>query len=153
MHLLAVAWLTLLPLPVGAEAIEAARRQATYDHNPIPLATLAFQLRDGLTPHEVRQLVGNVLLFFPLGVYAPALWRPMRSVGALVAAAVALSALVELIQLRLATSYGFPVRVADVDDVLLNAAGATLGWLAWQALTRRPIESKRHAIRPAPDRS
>lgn len=153
MHLLAVAWLTLLPLPVGADAIEAARRQATYDHNPVPLATLAFQLRDGLTTHEIRQLVGNVLLFFPLGVYGPALWRPMRSVGALLVAAAALSALVELVQLGLATSYGFPVRVADVDDVLLNAAGAALGWLAWQAPMRRPIESKRHAVRPAPDRS
>ena len=147
-----MAWLTLLPLPVGAEAIEAARRQATYDHNPIPLATLAFQLRDGLTPHEIRQLLGNLLLLLPLGVYGPALWRPMRAVGVLVGVAVAVSALVELAQLGLATSYGFPVRVADVDDVLLNAGGAALGWLTWQALTRRPIESKRHAVRAAADR-
>jgi glycopeptide antibiotics resistance protein len=148
-----VAWLTFLPLPVGAEAIEAARRQATYDHNAVPLATLAFQLRDGLTPHEIRQIVGNVMLLLPLGVYGPAVWRPMRRAAVVLLVAAAASALVELGQLGLATSYGFPVRVADVDDVLLNAIGAVGGWLIWVAAVGRPIESTRHAVRHAPDRS
>jgi glycopeptide antibiotics resistance protein len=118
----------------------------------VPLATLAFQLRDGVTAHETRQLLGNLLLLLPLGVYGPALWRPMRSAAVVLVVAASVSALIELGQLGLAASYGFPVRVADVDDILLNTLGAVLGWAVWSGVGSRPIESCRHAVRPASDR-
>jgi glycopeptide antibiotics resistance protein len=122
-----VAWLTFLPLPLTAEQVAAARAVATSDHNPLPLATLAFQLDGGLTRFEVRQIVGNLLLLLPLGVYAPMLARPMRSPIAVLLLAAGTSTAIELGQLAIATAYGFPVRVADVDDVLLNPRRA--GWL------------------------
>jgi glycopeptide antibiotics resistance protein len=153
LHLAVVAWLTLLSLPITPEAIATARAFATYEHNPVPFATLAFQLDGGVTGFELRQLVGNVLLLLPLGIYGPMLWRPMRSAVPLLLTAVAISASIELGQLALSAAYGFPVRVADVDDVLLNTAGAGLGYIGWRLWPRqRPIESERHAVRHAADR-
>jgi glycopeptide antibiotics resistance protein len=147
-----VAWLTLLPLPIGSAAIEAARAMATYDHNAVPFATLATQLDGGLTQFELRQVAGNLLLLLPLGVYGPILWPAMRSVVVTAIVAAGVAGAIELAQLALATAYGFPVRVADVDDVLLNTFGALIGFVAWRIWPRGPIESRSDAVRDSADR-
>jgi glycopeptide antibiotics resistance protein len=149
-HLAAVAWLTLLQLPIGPEAIAAARAAATYEHNPVPFATLAFQLDDGLSRFEMRQILGNLLL--PLGIYGPIGSARLRSVVAVGLLAAAVSTLIELAQLAVATAYGFPVRVADVDDVLLNTLGALAGYAMWRLWRAGSLESEADAVRHAPDR-
>jgi glycopeptide antibiotics resistance protein len=141
-------------VPLSPDDLAVARAFATYDHNPVPFATLALQFDGGITRFELRQLVGNLGLLLPLGIYAPMLRRPMRSAPAVLVLAAGVSAAIELGQLSIATAYGFPVRVADVDDVLLNTIGALVGYAAWRLWTARrgPIESQGHAVRHAPDR-
>jgi glycopeptide antibiotics resistance protein len=141
-------------LPIGAEAIAAARAAATYDHNAVPFATLAFQLDGGVSRFELRQIVGNLLLLLPVGIYGPMRWPALRSLPALALVAAGGSAVIELAQLGIATGYGFPVRVADVDDVLLNTTGAVIGFVGWRLWRSGsgPLESDADAVRHAPDR-
>jgi len=84
----------------------------------VPLRTTLGQLRLGAWPF-VYHVVGNLIWFVPLGfvVQKKPVW------AALVAGAL-LSAAIEGLQWALMT--GMP----DVDDVLLNAAGALVGRLA-----------------------
>ena len=151
MHLGAVLLLTFLPLPIGAQAIAEARAAATYDHNAVPLATLHFQLDGGITPFELRQLVGNLVLLLPLGIYGPILWPRLRSLPAILLVGAALSALIEVGQLAVATVYGFPVRVADVDDVLLNTIGVLAGYVLWRVWSATPSIDSDHAVRGSAD--
>lgn len=66
----------------------------------------------------VFNLVGNVLLFFPLPFLLRWLGLPVwKTLGA----AIVLSVLIEYLQ------YQFRVGVADIDDVLLNTLGAMFG--------------------------
>jgi glycopeptide antibiotics resistance protein len=150
-HLLAVAALTFLPLPIGAEAIAEARAAAIVDHNPILFATLRFQLEGGVTSFELRQLVGNFLLLLPLGIYGPILSPRLRSLPAILVVGAGLSAAIELGQLAVATAYGFPVRVADVDDVLLNTLGVLAGYLLWRAWSATASVDSDHALRGSAD--
>jgi glycopeptide antibiotics resistance protein len=143
--------LTFLPLPIGTEAIAAARAAAIVDHNTIPLANLRFQLDGGISPFELRQIVGNFLLLLPFGIYGPILVPRLRSLLATVLVGAAISALIELGQLAVATAYGFPVRVADVDDVLLNTAGVLTGYLLWRAWTATASVDSDHAVRRSAD--
>jgi glycopeptide antibiotics resistance protein len=143
--------LTFLPLPIGTEAIAAARAAAIVDHNAIPLANLRFQLDGGISPFELRQIVGNVLLLLPFGIYGPILAPRLRSLLAIVLAGATISALIELGQLAVATAYGFPVRVADVDDVLLNTAGVLIGYLLSRAWTASASVDSDHAVRGSAD--
>jgi len=147
-HVLVVAWFVFLPLPIGESALDAARAAATVDHNSVPFATLGRQLRGGLRPFEVQQWVGNVLLLLPLGVYGPLRWPSLRSLPVVVLAGAVASGMIELGQLGLATGYGFPIRVADIDDVLLNTLGVALGWVMWRLFARdaeaRWVESAAH---------
>jgi glycopeptide antibiotics resistance protein len=143
--------LTFLPLPIGTEAIAEAKAAAISDHNAVPLATLRRQLAGGITPFELRNLVGNVLLLLPLGIYGPILTPRLRSVVAIVLVGAGLSALIELGQLAVATAYGFPVRVADVDDVVLNTLGVLAGYLLWRAWSAMASVDSDHAVRGSAD--
>ena len=67
---------------------------------------------------------GNVLLFFPLGILIPLIWRRLRFWNViLIAIAVSLS--IEVLQ-YVSRAWG-SYRLADINDVILNTFGACLG--------------------------
>lgn len=98
----------------------------------VPLAGTTEVLRISGDPRVVARIVGlNILLFVPLGLSVALLLDRRRVLGATLVGA-ALSILVEAGQLVLPVA-----RSTDVDDVLLNTAGAALGAAAATALRRR----------------
>lgn len=106
--------------------------QQLRDHlNPIPLRTIGLYLRllePPIRPHLVRlahvNLLGNILLFIPLGLLPPLLSSKMQRFWKVALLAAGIMAAVELAQMLLL------VGTCDVDDLILNVAGAALGyWL------------------------
>jgi glycopeptide antibiotics resistance protein len=71
----------------------------------------------------VRNARGNVMLFFPLGILIPLVWRRLRFWSG-IQIAIALSSSIELVQYL---SRAWSNRSADVNDVVLNVLGASLG--------------------------
>jgi len=65
----------------------------------------------------ISNLIGNMLLFMPMAVFLPCLFRPMRKLWVFALAMVVLLVAVEALQLLLSCGS------CDVDDVLLNFAG------------------------------
>lgn len=74
----------------------------------------------------LANLLGNVLVFVPMGVLLPDLFGKLRRFFPFLSMVSAIVLAVELCQL--VTGLG----VCDVDDVLLNLLGAVLGYLAWK---------------------
>ncbi|MFJ3908894.1 MULTISPECIES: VanZ family protein [Streptomyces] len=94
---------------------------------------------DGTSTIEaVRQLGGNVLLGVPFGVLLPVLLPPARGLLRVGAVTVCLMTLVELVQGALVTG-----RVFDIDDVILNTAGALLGYLLIGRRLGRAVHPRR----------
>jgi glycopeptide antibiotics resistance protein len=71
----------------------------------------------------VRNARGNFLLFFPLGILIPLVWTRLRFWSGM-QIAIAVSCGIELVQ-YLSRAWGH--RTADVNDVILNVLGASLG--------------------------
>ena len=67
---------------------------------------------------------GNILLFFPLGILLPLVWRRLHFWGGL-GIATALSISIELLQ-YFSRAWG-SYRTADINDVVLNVFGAGVG--------------------------
>jgi glycopeptide antibiotics resistance protein len=88
--------------------------------------------------HNAR---GNVMLFFPLGILIPLVWRHLRFWRG-IQIAIALSFSIELLQ-YLSSAWG-SYRSADVNDVILNVLGACLG-LALVSLLRFRRVTRVHA--------
>ncbi|HEU4747928.1 MAG TPA: VanZ family protein [Gemmatimonadaceae bacterium] len=82
----------------------------------------------------VQNAAGNVLLFFPLGILLPLVWRHLRFWRG-IQIAIALSISIELIQ------YLSGYRSADINDVILNVLGACLGLLLVYRLPWRQSNS------------
>lgn len=82
---------------------------------------------------------GNLLLFLPFGWLVPLIWKKWDRLPRVACAALALSFLIEASQL-------LNNRFSDVDDLIINTAGALLGYLLFR-LTARPAD------RPRPETS
>ena len=70
----------------------------------------------------IYNLVGNIVMFIPLGFFLSALWENLRSFWRCMAAVALIMSAVELAQLL--TLRGF----CEIDDVLLNLLGAAIGF-------------------------
>ena len=87
-----------------------------------------FQTWIGLDPSDPRSVlyqVGNVVLFLPFGLFPPLLWRRYGWRRALLVG-ICVTLGIESWQLLVG-------RTFDVDDLILNTAGASLGWILWRA--------------------
>ena len=73
--------------------------------------------------HAIRNLSGNLFLFFPAGFYLPFFARKMNKIGIYSMVMAAVIIIVELIQL--ATKSGS----LDIDDFILNYVGALIGFI------------------------
>jgi hypothetical protein len=102
-------WLTLMP---GSGA------------GIVPGRVSLIPLRDLLTMGPLG-IVANLLIFAPLGFFAPVRFAALASVPRVLALGAGCSVLVETAQYVLRLD-----RVSSVDDVLVNAAGAALAALA-----------------------
>ena len=74
----------------------------------------------------LRNLAGNVVLFIPLGYLLPWQWAHLRKFWRHILWMCAVISLVEVLQW--ATGLGW----CDVDDLLLNVAGTSIGFLLWK---------------------
>lgn len=106
--------------------------------NFIPLRSIGFYLSGiDLQPYSEREiiilsfgftnLVGNIVLFIPLGVYF-ALFHESYGIRKNVLAVCFISMAAEIVQ------YILKMGIADVDDVILNTLGGFIGVIAYQAL-------------------
>jgi glycopeptide antibiotics resistance protein len=72
-----------------------------------------------------RQVLGNLVMLLPLGIYLPILYK--RISGFLTVSLVCMLFSITIELLQLITSY----RSADIDDVFLNTIGASVGFIVY----------------------
>jgi glycopeptide antibiotics resistance protein len=129
LHITLTIGFTIFPIPISGQDYYRRTRGLSED-NLIPFATIAAQLR-GLSVDTVRQLGGNLVALTPLGIYGPALWPALRDWRRFLLVAVAMAVAIETAQLLGSLAEGFTYRVTDVDDAIMNAAGAMAAFAIW----------------------
>lgn len=140
-YLVALLYVVLF-LPVGVRPDDAMPAWSAV--NLIPARTIVGIVQDhrGMVGW---QLVGNVVLFVPLGFLLPLLSTRCRRGATTAVAALAVSVSIELVQFAMLITL-VSRRSTDVDDVLLNVAGAGLGHLLWRG-TRARARARRSRVR------
>lgn len=66
----------------------------------------------------------NIVMFLPLGIVTPCIWKKCESVRYTVRLGFAVSLLIECSQI-------FNGRATDIDDLIANTSGACLGYVIW----------------------
>jgi len=148
-YLLGLATLTLAPTHASRARKAELRADSTAGIELQPnlsSLTCSSERRPGVSGNRgfcMDNAAGNVLLFLPLGVMLPLVFRRLRIWQGLLIA-IALSSGIELAQ-YFTRAWGSN-RSADVNDVILNSVGAIIG-LAVASLLRL-----RQRIRPTAPR-
>lgn len=107
---------------------------------------------DSLHQEDARTLVrlhgGNFLLAVPFTLLGPMLWPGLRRWWKALLLGLGMSLSIELVQFALGRIVGDYYRSVDIDDVILNVAGAMLGYGLYVWGRRRPSQPRRLTAAP-----
>ena len=110
------------------------QQQLAENINLVPLVTLKryWQLLQGsdgaLVRHAFINLGGNVVMFVPLGALLPGVFPRLRKFWKTFFFSGALIVTIEIVQ------YFTLLGTCDIDDLILNLAGVTLGYLLYRCI-------------------
>ena len=123
---------------LGEDGFHISFENTRQNVNFVPFETVRLYLRmlqngasEQLLRHAFINLVGNVVMFVPLGWLLPAVWEKLRCFFKSFFLAAAMICAVEAVQF--ATDLGS----CDIDDLILNLAGITLGYSLWRLTHRK----------------
>lgn len=127
----------LLQLP-DTQPNEMYKSLLEANTNLTPLYTIKLYLRVlrnstdiALLRHAVINLVGNVVMFIPLGVFLPGIFIKRPNCFKVLFAVALMIIFVELIQLFSL------LGSCDIDDLILNLSGASIGYGVWKLKRRK----------------
>ena len=101
-----------------------------WEFNLIPLVDILNSPRE-----YIINTVLNIMLFIPLGFLIPAIWNEYRSIKKVFLIGIGLSLIIEILQI-------FTFRLTDIDDLITNTLGTTIGY----SFSRRLSENFRLKI-------
>lgn len=78
------------------------------------------------------QYILNLILFLPIGILPPLLWRQFQKPRNIILLGFLLSLFIEIAQL-------FNFRTTDIDDLIMNTLGAAVGYLITTLFLKRDI--------------
>jgi glycopeptide antibiotics resistance protein len=98
-----------------------------YSVQPIPFKTIFGYVREVIARRwmlglAIRNVLGNFILFYPMGIFLPCLFRNVRTVKKSLLISLCTILSVEIVQLV------FRLGIFDIDDLILNITGWILGY-------------------------
>lgn len=100
--------------------------------NLVPLRTITLYLESDLGRVARINLLGNLALLVPFGALGPLLWKRLDSWRMVLGVGVATSVIIEVLQFGRRFVNLLPdMRSTDIDDIILNAIGALVGYGAF----------------------
>lgn len=136
LYLVLVSALTLIPTHI----MKGLRHPSLSDINFVPVFNTIKSMQH--TPANMQHfmvrfwlenIIGNVFLLFPLGIFLPLLSVRFRSMKLMVFTALGCSLFIETFQFI--SRYIGSFRTCDIDDVILNTLGAALGYVGYRIIT------------------
>jgi len=92
-----------------------------------------FKIFDTINRYSIfsKQTIGNAIMLLPLGIFLPLLNKRLRKFSSFFfVLLISLTVSIGIEVLQLATNY----RSTDIDDVILNTAGACVGFILFQCI-------------------
>ena len=102
--------------------------------NAVPFRTMFSYIRaneyaSGWDSISLVNLLGNVFVFSPIGIFVPLLWKRLRSFSKIAFIGLGVTCFIETFQY-------FIGRSTDIDDIILNTVGVLIGYIAYVGLRK-----------------
>lgn len=111
-------------LYASSDMIQTAQQRISNGHGIKlkPFGTILVYLKKFPSQTFVANIIGNIILFIPIGFFLPLLWQKWQAFWKIMIVAFLFPVMIETAQLFI------PRRFVDIDDVILNALGIMLGY-------------------------
>ena len=126
--------ITLFPIPIQPQAIEMLR-EIHITNNYTPFKSIISNIVEAT--HWIvwfKMVIGNILLFMPLGFYLPLIVKKHVNVWKVIIIGFCVSLCIEVMQMFISLLINCRYKAFDVDDLLLNTAGTALGYMIFELL-------------------
>lgn len=130
-YILALVSVTIFPISIGNNKTQFSN----IGYNLIPLSSILNLTSDKYTiSFFIKQVVGNIILFIPLGLYLSSIkkyfsFKKILLIGFIVSMGIEITQTI--------TSYlGLNIKIVDIDDVVLNLLGIMVGFLMFISYKR-----------------
>ena len=149
-YLVVVAAVTIIPTHIS----RLSRSHLTHVNLvPLDYSFKCFMQDRAAHPHLtafcLRNTLGNIALFLPLGILLPLLFARLRSLLRVLTIAFCLSLSIETIQFF--SRFIGSLRAVDIDDVLLNTLGACLGFAIYRyVIQKSEVRDQRSEVERKP---
>lgn len=135
-YAVAVVSVTFFPFPFQPRLLQSLRQMGNPPNNFIPFRDIYMMATHDSLHDFIRQVGGNVVLFFPFGFLLPLLSRRASKFRKALIVGMVCSAGIELMQLVLDTLLGYNYRTCDIDDFILNTCGFIIGYIVLSIVKR-----------------
>ena len=119
------------------DSLDFLRDSGDARYNFVPLKTIRWYLElpkittdSYLLRHGYINLIGNIVMFIPLGLLLPKVCKPMKQFWTFLLSAIVGIVAMEVLQLLSG------LGICDVDDLILNLFGAMIGYLFYRIFTK-----------------
>jgi glycopeptide antibiotics resistance protein len=126
---LAMISITLFPIPLYYFNEEVPEMMKAH-YNFVPLDSIYDTLTQAVSVDvALKQVLGNMVLFFPLGFLVPLRWSYFMTMRRVLLLGLFTSCVIEFLQFAISVAIHYRYRSVDMDDVLLNTLGCMVGFL------------------------
>lgn len=141
LYIFSVISVTLLPIYLSL--FQSSSPEFIFERiNVIPFSTLFEYLNDGFFSFSyfcrsiLLNLLGNLILLFPLSIFLGLLWRRFTKFKTNLLTCLIVSIGIEVIQ-SIEIFLGIGVgRICDIDDIIMNVCGSGLAFVIFRFLSR-----------------
>ncbi len=137
MYILLLIKVVFFPVPYQKELIQSYKETVSYGdiQNFIPFKMILSFIRNSSFTFALKQVGGNLILLFPLGVFVSIIAKN-KSNKTMFLIGLGTTVFIEITQGLIGLIIGFQYRVVDIDDVILNTIGYTIGLIVTKLLFR-----------------
>ena len=130
-YMTVVVSITIFPLIIDPELMPINDRSIIL----VPFSTITNLLENATLWTIVLQIIGNIIMTIPYGIFIPFMVKRKRWYNYLVYTLI-FSLAIELTQLIICISTNSFYRTVDIDDVILNSIGIIIGYGIYKILPK-----------------
>lgn len=104
--------------------------------NIVPMKDIIILMRSQLINIVIKNVVGNIILFIPLGFFVPIIYRNMNRFNYMLLLGLCFSIFIEITQFIIDYLTKYPNHTSDVNDVILNIIGLILGFIIQRGIRK-----------------
>lgn len=146
-YVLVLSGMTLFPIYIFDEEMLSSFRRAAGKYFTFYQLVPFASIRNYFSTGAYIQILGNLALLSPMVLFFEIFERQKAKAWQVALAGSGVSLLIEIIQLSCNLITGYPGRIADVDDLLLNVIGVVLTTIILRYIAKNEtLRQKLHPI-------